>query len=84
MIHLRTDNHQLNSRREFACGLGPALPEGDKWVYLAEVSLHRMVDCPGCQTQTQSLGMPISQLSGRPGHAGYDKFVVIAKSWGYD
>ena len=30
------------------------------------------------------LGTPISQLSGRPGHAGYEQFCSIAKSWGYD
>ena len=30
------------------------------------------------------LGTPISQLSGRPGHPGYDRFVEIARSWGYD
>ncbi len=28
-------------------------------------------------------GTPISQLSGRPGHQGYDEFVRIANSWGY-
>lgn len=30
------------------------------------------------------VGTPISQLSGRPGHPGYDRFVAIAASWGYD
>ncbi len=30
------------------------------------------------------LGTPLSQLSGRPGHPGYDEFRRIAKSWGYD
>jgi hypothetical protein len=30
------------------------------------------------------LGTPLSELSGRPGHPGYDRFVAIAKSWGYD
>ena len=29
-------------------------------------------------------GTPISQLSGRPGHAGYDRFKQIAASWGFD
>ncbi len=32
----------------------------------------------------EPIGTPISELSGRPGHAGYDKFVSIAKSWGCD
>lgn len=30
------------------------------------------------------LGTPISQLSGRPGHPGYEEFKRIAKSYGYD
>lgn len=30
------------------------------------------------------IGTPLSQLSGRPGHPGYDKFCRIAASWGYD
>lgn len=29
-------------------------------------------------------GTPISQLSGRAGHPGFEKFCEIAKSWGYD
>lgn len=29
-------------------------------------------------------GTPISQLSGRPGHPGYEEFKRIAQSWGYD
>jgi hypothetical protein len=30
------------------------------------------------------LGTPLSQLSGRPGHHGYDRFCAIAASWGFD
>jgi hypothetical protein len=30
------------------------------------------------------IGTPISELSGRPGHPGYEKFKAIARSWGYD
>lgn len=30
------------------------------------------------------IGTPLSQLSGRPGHPGYDEFKRIAASWGYD
>lgn len=30
------------------------------------------------------IGTPISQLSGRPGHPGFEEFKRIAKSWGYD
>jgi len=30
------------------------------------------------------LGTPASQISGRPGHPGYEEFKRIARSWGYD
>lgn len=30
------------------------------------------------------IGTPLSQLSGRPGHAGYDRFCAIAESYGCD
>jgi len=30
------------------------------------------------------LGTPLSQLSGRPGHPGYEEFKRIALSWGYE
>lgn len=29
-------------------------------------------------------GTPLSQLSGRPGHPGYERFKSIAASYGYD
>jgi len=29
-------------------------------------------------------GTPISQLSGRPGHPGFEKWCAIARSWGYE
>lgn len=32
----------------------------------------------------RDLGTPISELSGRPGHPGWDRFKAIAASWGYD
>ena len=32
----------------------------------------------------RSYGTPISRLSGRPGHPGFDEFCRIAQSWGYD
>jgi hypothetical protein len=28
-------------------------------------------------------GTPLSQISGRPGHRGYEEFCRIANSWGY-
>lgn len=30
-----------------------------------------------------NLGTPISQLSGRPGHEGFERFAAIGRSWGY-
>ena len=83
MIHIRIDDEHENSKRRFACGLGPELPPGDKYVFQSELGLHHMVDCPGCGPG-RPLGTPASELSGRPGHKGYAKFVAIAKSWGYD
>ncbi len=47
MIHIRIDRQPLNSARRFACGIGPSLPEGDKWFYESEYSAIR-ADCPGC------------------------------------
>jgi len=34
--------------------------------------------------EPRQIGTPLSELSGRPGHLGFDAFVRIAKSWGYD
>lgn len=84
MTHVRVDHEELNSNRRFACGIGPELPAGDRWVAESEVELHHLVDCPGCGGQPRQLGTPISELSGRPGHPGYARFCEIAASWGYD
>lgn len=84
MIHFRTDEHPLNSKRTFACGIGPDLPEGDQWMGLYESGSDWRVDCPLCNPNPRQLGTPISQLSGRPGHEGYERFKSIAASWGYD
>jgi len=47
-------------------------PADGEWAWYAERDIgHR-------------IGTPLSQLSGRPGHAGYDKFCEIASSWGYN
>lgn len=32
----------------------------------------------------EPIGTPLSQISGRPGHPGFEQFRAIAKSWGYD
>jgi len=85
MIHIRIDDEELNSKRRFACGIGPDLPEGDTYFFAGEILAGIKADCPGCNPGgPRKLGTPISQLSGRPGEPGYAEFVRIAKSWGYD
>lgn len=84
MIHIRVDNEPENSKRRFACGIGPDLPEGDKYYFDGE-HMADYADCPGCNPGgPRRLGTPISQLSGRPGHPGYEEFKRIARSWGYE
>lgn len=84
MIHIRTDNEMLNSKRRFQCGLGPDLPAGDVY-YFANEHMAQLADCPGCNPGgPRKLGTPLSQLSGQPGKPGYDEFVRIARSWGYE
>ena len=39
--------------------------------------------CEPCDVSFE-IGTPLSELSGRPGHAGYEEFKRIASSWGYD
>ena len=84
MIHIRTDNEIENSKRRFACGIGPDLPAGDIYYFESERGADRS-GCPGCNPAgPRQYGTPISQLSGRPGHPGYEEFCRIARSWGYD
>lgn len=84
MIHVRVDDEELNSKRRFACGLGPDLPKGDIYYFQSEAAADR-ADCPGCNPSgPRRVGTPISQLSGRPGQPGYDEFCRIARSWGYE
>ena len=40
--------------------------------------------CLPASRPAAELGTPISQLSGRPGHDGFEAFRRIAKSYGYD
>lgn len=84
MIHIRVDDEVENSKRRFACGIGPALPEGDVYFFEVERGSHHRVDCPGCAPFRARLGTPISELSGRPGTPGFARFAEIARSWGYD
>ncbi len=84
MIHIRIDNESENSKRKFACGLGPDLPDGDTYHFESEPAAFRRSDCPGCNPGgPQKLGTPLSEISGRPGHPGYEEFCRIAKSWGH-
>lgn len=84
MIHIRIDNEVENSKRKFACGIGPELPAGDTYFFDGELSACR-ADCPGCNPEgPRPIGTPLSQLSGRPGYPGFGKFTEIARSWGHD
>lgn len=87
MIHIRVDDEELNSKRKFACGIGPELPEGDIYYFDNDSSAYRLADCPGCNPHYPGkleLGTPLSELSGRPGHKGYDEFCRIAESCGFE
>ena len=64
MIHIRVDQSELNSGRRFACGIGPALPEGDKWFYQSEFGASK-ADCPGCNPRgPEPVGWPASEMDG--------------------
>jgi len=82
-IHIRVDDWLPNSERQFACGIGPELPEGDTWFHISEMWNSQKADCVGCAPHKPQFGTPISQLSGRPGEPGYDRFVEVGNSWGY-
>jgi hypothetical protein len=88
MIHVRTDDHPENSRRTFACGIGPELPAGDIYFFEGEArraGFRSEEVCPGCYPDGKpQIGTPIDELSGRPRHPGYEKFKAIARTWGHD
>lgn len=84
MIHIRIDHEPENSKRRFACGIGPELPAGDTYYFPGDALAYHKSDCPGCNPHgPEQLGTPLSELSGRPGRAGFAKFQAIAASWGY-
>jgi hypothetical protein len=93
-LHIRIDGNKLNSDSVFACGHRGRLPEGDKMFFESEPLARsacyldgrpEMEACPGCFPGGRpQFGTPISQLSGRPGHPGYEEFCRIARSWGHD
>jgi hypothetical protein len=77
MTHLRIDTEKENSKRKFACGIGPALPPGDTYFFDGESGATQHVDCLGCNPGgPRKLGTPISELT-------YVHFVEIGRSWGY-
>ncbi len=64
MLHIRVDQNELNSQRKFACGIGPELPPGDKWVYESE-HLAASADCPGCNPRgPEGVGWPAHSMDG--------------------
>ncbi len=75
-----------NIKGRMACGLMlKDFPEGDAYFFVADSAAFRHADCPVCNPGgPEKLGTPASQLSGRPGHAGFEDFCRIARSWGYD
>lgn len=86
MIHIRIDytSEHDNSGRRFACGIGPLLPDGDKYYFEGEQGAYK-ADCQGCNPGgPHQLGTPINQLSGVPGTPGFAQFSEIARTWGHD
>lgn len=89
MIHIRVDSWYNETTDEFhpgrlACGADP-LPEGDRVVFEAESYAYHVADCQKCNPGgPQPYGTPISQLSGRHGHPGFQAFQDIANSWGHE
>jgi hypothetical protein len=64
MIHIRVDQQELNSKRKFACGIGPALPAGDQWYYDGEHGANK-ADCPRCNPDgPRPIGWPASSMNG--------------------
>ena len=77
-----TDESGEYSPGRIACDLDP-LPDGDAFIYEAESYAYHVADCQQCNPGgPRPYGTPISQLSGRPGHRGFDAFCNIADSWG--
>ena len=80
MIHIRIDQSRRNSKRRFACGIGPELPEGDTYLYDGIIA-DADATCPGCNPTPRPIGTPLSELSVRDG--GNTEWRRISESWGY-
>lgn len=80
MIHIRIDTEDENSKRKFACGIGPKLPQGDVYFFPFESMVDRRVNCPKCREacglgkEPRKLGTPISEVTP-------EKLDKIAQSW---
>jgi hypothetical protein len=85
MIHvLEQDPAKPEGETRIRCGL-VAMPAGDTMFFEGDSGAWLRADCEGCNPGgPKRLGTPISQLSGRPGHAGFEAFRDIAASWGYE
>lgn len=83
MIHVREqDPTKPEGETRIRCGL-PTMPPGDTMFFDGEPGAWLAADCEGCNPGgPKQLGTPVSQLSGRPGHRGFDAFCGIAESWG--
>jgi len=78
MIHIKDDFDKT------ICGLDK-LPIGDVFFFSDESASWLKSDCPTCNPGgPKQLGTPVSQLSGRPNHNGFNEFKRIAESWGYE
>jgi hypothetical protein len=85
MIHVREqDPAKPEGETRIRCGL-TAMPPGDTMFFEGESGAWLTANCEGCNPGgPKTLGTPISQLSGRPGHAGFEAFRDIAATWGYE
>ena len=85
MIHVREqDPAKEEGMTRIRCGLA-AMPVGDTMFFDGEPGAWLTADCEGCNPGgPKRLGVPISQLSGRPGHTGFEAFRAIGESWGYE
>lgn len=85
MIHIRTDYNELNCDAVYVCGIttNELRARGDKAYHRDESISEVAADCPQCNPHPRQLGTSINQLSGRPGHPGFDKWCEISRSWGY-
>ena len=88
MIHIRIDQSEFNSERRFACGIGPALPEGDQWFYESEHSAGR-ADCTGCNPRgPEGVGWPASAMDGNAANRlnnpdGWNTWVAFCEANGH-